>query len=151
MVIDQLEKASMYLGINKRLAIAFQYLKNTDLAKVEPGRYEIDGTNVYALVQQYDTNPKEKGRWEAHRRYLDVQYVFSGAELFGYANLETLKAGEYDEAKDFLSLTGDGDFFILRAGTFVILAPQDGHMPGIAVSSPQPVKKVVVKVSVAGK
>jgi YhcH/YjgK/YiaL family protein len=60
-----------------------------------------------------------------------------------------LKAGTYDEAKDFLSLQGEGkgDFFIVREGTFVILLPQDGHMPGIAVSTPQPVKKCVVKVA----
>jgi YhcH/YjgK/YiaL family protein len=151
MVIDQLKNASFYSGLHTGLNTAFHYLQNTDLARIEPGKYEIEGSNVYALVQEYETKPKEKGRWEAHRRYMDVQYVFKGAERIGYANLEQLKAVEYDEAKDFLALTGDGDFFGVRAGTFVILAPQDGHMPGIAVGGPQPVKKVVVKVRMASK
>ena len=146
MIIDQLKNAPLYFGVNKGLATAFQYLQNTDLTKVPPGKYEIDGSNVYALVQEYETKSKEKGRWESHRRYLDVQYVFKGVEQIGYANLEQLQAGEYDEAKDFWALSGEGDFLVVRAGTFVILAPQDGHMPGIAVSSPQPVKKIVVKV-----
>jgi biofilm protein TabA len=146
MMIDQLNNASFYLGVNKGLAVAFHYLQNTDLSKIEPGKYEIDGSRIYALVQQYETKSKEKGRWEAHRRYMDLQYVFGGVERIGYANLEQLQAGEYDEAKDFLALSGEGDFFVVRAGTFVILAPQDGHMPGIAVSGPQPVKKIVVKV-----
>lgn len=148
MIIDRMKNALMYLGVNKRLAPAFHYLQNTDLAKIEPGRYEIEGTHVFALVQRYETKPREKGRWEAHRRYIDIQYVLEGEELFGYSNLENCQAGEYDEAKDFLSLAGEGDFFVVCAGTFVILGPQDAHMPGIAVSSPQPVKKVVVKVSV---
>ena len=146
MIIDQLKNAPFYFSVAKGLATAFHYLQNTDLTKVPPGKYEIDGSNVYALVQEYETKSKEMGRWEAHRRYLDVQYVFKGVEQIGYANLEQLQAGEYDEAKDFWALSGEGNLFVVRAGTFVILAPQDGHMPGIAVSSPQPVKKIVVKV-----
>jgi YhcH/YjgK/YiaL family protein len=151
MIIDQLKNASFYSGLHKGLDTAFHYLQNTDLSKIAPGKYEIDGSNVYALVQEYETKPKEKGRWEAHRRYMDVQYVFKGVEKIGYANLEQLKAVEYDEAKDFLALSGEGDFFVVREGTFVILAPQDGHMPGIAVAGPQFVKKIVVKVRVASK
>jgi len=151
MIIDQLKNASFYSGMHEGLATAFHYLQNTDLSKIAPGRYEIKGSNVYVLVQQYETKSREKGRWEAHRLYMDVQYVFQGVELCGYANLERLKAGEYDEAKDFLALTGEGDFFVLREGTFAILAPQDAHMPGIAVSGPQPVKKFVVKVRLTNK
>jgi YhcH/YjgK/YiaL family protein len=150
MIIDRLEKASLYQGVHKRLAVALDYLQKTDLEKVEPGTREIDGRKVYVMVQQYETKPMEKGRWEAHRKYIDVQYVHRGAERFGYANVLDLKPGNYDEAKDFLSLEGEGrgDFFLVRQGTFVILFPQDGHMPGMAVSTPQPVKKFVVKVAI---
>jgi YhcH/YjgK/YiaL family protein len=61
-----------------------------------------------------------------------------------------MKEVQYDETKDFLSLQGEGreDFFRIPQGTFVILFPQDAHMPGIAVSTPQPVKKFVVKVAI---
>jgi YhcH/YjgK/YiaL family protein len=150
MIIDRLEKASLYQGVHKRLAMAFDYLRKTELEKVEPGTQEIDGRKVYVMVQRYETKPMEKGRWEAHRKYIDVQYVHQGAERFGYANVLDLKPGNYDEAKDFLSLEGEGkgDFFLVRQGTFVILFPQDGHMPGMAVSTPQPVKKFVVKIAV---
>jgi YhcH/YjgK/YiaL family protein len=150
MIIDRLEKASLYQAVHKRLAAAFDYLQKADLDKVEPGTHEIEGRKVYVMVQQYETKPIEKGRWEAHRKYIDVQYVHQGAELFGYANLLELKPGNYDEAKDFLSLEGKekGDFFLVRQGTFVILFPQDGHMPGMAVSTPQPVRKFVVKVGI---
>ena len=150
MIIDRLEKASLYQGVHKRLAAAFDYLQKTDLDKVEPGgTHEIEGRKVYVMVQQYETKPMEKGRWEAHRKYIDVQYVHQGAERFGYANLLELKPGNYDEAKDFLSLEGEGkgDFFLVRQGTFVILFPQDAHMPGMAVSTPRTVKKFVVKVA----
>ncbi len=150
MIIDRLEKASLYQGVHKRLAMAFDYLQKTDLGKIAPGTYEIEGRKVYVMVQQYETKLKEKGRWEAHRKYIDVQFVHQGAELIGYANLGDLKEGPYDEAKDFLSLQGEGreDFLRVPQGTFVILFPQDAHMPGMAISAPQPVKKFVVKVAI---
>ena len=148
MIIDQLKNVSWYFGMNEKLTRALQYLQNTDLSGIGQGKYEIDGFDGYAIVQQYETRPKEKGLWEAHRRYIDIQYVVSGTELIGYANLNHMKAGDYDEVKDLLPFQGDGDFFVVREGTFVILTPQDAHMPGIAVSTPQLVKKVVLKVCV---
>jgi YhcH/YjgK/YiaL family protein len=149
MVIDQLKNAALYLGTHPRIGEAFRYLQKTDFSKVEPGRYEIDGTNVFALVQQYDTKAKKKGRWETHRKYIDVQYVFSGMELFGYADTERLESVAYDEGKDFHEWKGNGDFLQVPAGTFLILFPQDAHMPGISVSASQPVKKIVMKVFIA--
>ena len=146
MIIDRLKNASLYFDLHKRLKAAFNYLQNTDFSELEPGRYEVEGTNIYALVQQYESKPKEKGRWEAHRRYMDIQYIWEGEELFGHAYLDDLNIISYDENKDFVTLEGKGDFVTLHSGSFVIVAPQDAHMPGIAVSTPKPVKKIVVKV-----
>ena len=146
MVIDDLKNAALYMGMHPRMKDAFHYLQKTDFSKIEPGRYEIDGANLFALIQHYDPKPREKARWEAHRKYIDVQYVFSGAELFGYAPLGRLNPVAYDEAKDFHELKGDGDFFYVPAGMFLILFPQDAHMPGISGPGSQPVKKIVVKI-----
>jgi len=123
-----------------------RYLQQTDFKNVAPERYDIDGDRVYAMVQEYDAKPKAEGFWEAHRKYLDVQYVAAGVEHMGYAAVATLQAGPYEEDKDFIKLEGDGEFFLLREGYFCILAPQDAHMPGMAVGQSAPVKKVVVKV-----
>ena len=146
MIIDQLQNTSLYYGIGDRIATALRYLLDADLAALTPGRHDIDGDDVFALIQEYDSKPREEGAWEAHRQYLDVQYVVSGEERIGFANTERLQAGEYDAENDFLPLEGEGDFLEMQAGTFMILAPQDAHMPGIALADPQPMKKVVMKV-----
>lgn len=146
MIIDQLKNISLYFGINENLTIALRYLQNINLSNISPGRYEIDGSKIYALIQEYETKPREKGLWEAHQLYTDVQYIARGPELIGYANVDNLKAIKYDADKDFLLLQGDGDFFEVQAGTFVIFMPQDAHMPGISVSVPQTVEKIVLKV-----
>ena len=146
MIIDQLENATQYYDLGGRIEAALRYLQDTDFRQIDPARYAIDGDQVYAMVQEYDSKPKAEGFWEAHRNYLDVQYVAAGAEHMGYAPATSLLAGVYEEDNDFVKLEGEGEFFLLREGFFCILAPQDAHMPGMAIDRPEPVKKVVVKV-----
>jgi YhcH/YjgK/YiaL family protein len=149
MIVDTINNSHLYYAINLRVKPAFDYIQQADLLNISVGRYEIDGGNIYAMVQQYDTKPKEAGTWEAHRRYIDLQFVIQGAEKIGYANLGHLTQGEYDTGRDFLPLHGEGDFLTLKDGDFVILMPDDAHMPGIAIDTPLPVKKLVIKILVA--
>jgi len=147
-IIDTLNNASMYYALSPRLERALRFLQTLDSEQAAVGRREIAGDQVYALIQEYTSKPVSEGAWEAHRQYIDVQFVASGVERMGYAPVESLEPGTYDTEKDFLLLEGKGQFFELAAGQFAILAPQDAHMPGIAAEAPGPVKKVVVKVRV---
>ena len=160
MIVDQIENvnSSFYVGLLRqhggsfkladRLALGLDFLQTGNVRELMPSRIELDGDKVFAMIQHYDTKPKDQGFWEAHRKYIDIQYVVEGQELMGYAGFSHLQAGEYDAEKDFILLKGEGSFVFMKAGTFVILAPQDAHMPQIAVDTPQPVKKVVIKVAV---
>ena len=148
MIIDRIGNAHLYYTVNAKFKRAFDYIHQIDADTIPAGKYEIDGENMYALVQQYNTKLKEQGLWEAHRRYIDLQYIVQGAEGIGYANLSHLTQGAYDPGKDFLPLHGDGDLFTLHSGSFVLLLPEDAHMPGMAIGSPAPVKKIVIKIAV---
>lgn len=149
MIIDNIQNAALYKGLNGRIQKALDYLAQTDFAALQPGRYEIEGDRVYALVQHYNTKLREKGLWEAHRRYIDVQFVANGIESMGYAPLGNMTVTQpYAADKDCVLFSGDGDFVTATTGTFVIFFPQDAHMPCIASGAPQPMVKVVVKVAV---
>lgn len=149
MIIDVLENAQLYAGLHSRIELGLSFLKSNNFSEMEPGKYEIDGKNVFALVQAYQTKPKDAGVWESHRRYIDIQYVAEGMERIGYANLKTLTPSQpYDKENDFELFKGHGDFLTVNAGTFAIFAPQDAHMPCIAIQEPLQVKKVVIKVLV---
>ena len=148
MIIDRINNAHLYYSVHPRFKQAFEYIQQIDVNTIADGRHEIDGDSMYALVQSYNTKLKEQGFWEAHRRYIDLQYVVQGAEGMGYANINHLQQGEYDAKKDFLPLFGEGDLVTLKSGCFVLLLPEDAHMPGMAVGESAPVKKIVIKIAV---
>ena len=148
MIIDRIGNSHLYYAVHPKFKRAFDYIHQINVDTIPAGRYEIDGEAMYALVQEYNTKLKELGTWEAHRRYIDLQYVVQGVEGIGYANINQLEQGEYDASRDFLPLHGEGDLVTVHSGSFVLLLPEDAHMPGMAIGSPAPVKTVVVKIAV---
>lgn len=148
MVKDVLPLGSRYHALGPRIAAALAHAQATDFSECADGEYPIDGTLVRALVQRYTSKPDEEGRWEAHRRHIDLQMVVEGEECIGIAPIGTMESEPYDEAKDLLWLKGQGDAVTLRPGDFVLLWPEDVHMPGLQLSGPVPVTKVVYKIAV---
>lgn len=148
MVLDRIDRADTYRRLSPLLDAALAHLTRTDWGASAPGRHAVDGARLVAIVSDYDTQPADRVPWEAHRRYIDVQYVHSGVERIGHAPLSALLAGPYDDQKDVLPATGPGGFVTLTAGTFAILWPHDAHRPGVAVDGPVRVRKVVLKVAV---
>lgn len=149
MLVSSLEHVGQNDYLSERMGKAFAFLEENDLAALPLGRNEIDGDDVFANVQEYETVPAADKDMEAHRRYYDVQFVVSGKELLQYAPLATSDPiGAFDEASDFgLYATPDGSSDVrLRAGDVAILAPEDAHKPGCAWGEPCAVRKIVVKV-----
>ena len=148
MIIDRLENALIYSALHKKIGAAFHYLQTTDLALIAPGRYEIEGNDLFAIVQEYDTMDSAGEQMESHKKYFDVQYMIHGEELVGHAilNGHTI-AKEYDLENDFMLYADAPSFFSkMAAGTFMVFFPHDLHMPCIKQHEPERVKKVVVKV-----
>ena len=148
MIFDRLENSPLYSSSNEGIAAALRHLHAKNWIDTPPGKYEIDGKQLYAQVAEFETKPMEKGVWEAHRRYIDVHYVIQGSERMGHANLHRLQANDYNEETDFQVFQGEGNFFIMQPGTFAIMWPEDVHMPGMAAGNPVLLKKVVIKVKI---
>ena len=151
MIIDKIENASLYTNISDRLAKALETLNKVNFAEKEKGRHDIDGDNVFYLVQPYTTLPLSDGKLETHIEYIDVHYMAKGEELIGYTPFENLEVDTpYDPA-------GDGALYkvpdkigtvILSHGMFCVCFPKDAHMPCRQIDAPQDVLKIVVKVKV---
>lgn len=149
MIIDNIKNAAIYSDFNPGIGSALDYLSRTDITALTPGRQDINGDRLFVLIQRYETKPREQGVWEAHRRYIDVQFVAAGCEAMGYAPLTGLTVTQpYAPDKDCVLLAGSGDFFTAKAGVFVVFFPEDAHMPGLALGTSSPVVKAVVKVAI---
>jgi YhcH/YjgK/YiaL family protein len=149
MIIDKLANAGLYSSISPRFAAAFNYLAKTDLTSVAVGKYEIEGTDVFAIVSEYQTKNDADAKWEAHKVYADVQFIVSGLEQMGYAPLSnTTEKDPYNPEKDIVFLNAKGDYLTATAGTFIVFFPHDAHQPCVSVGAGSAIKKVVIKVKV---
>ena len=147
MIFDTLENIKNYEGLG-RVYTALEFLANTDFSKVELGRYELQGDDIFYMVQRYETDP-DKTISEAHKKYIDIQFMVSGKEIVGVAPIENCgKPTEEKPENDYCLYECDTQPVKITDGEFVVLFPSDVHLPGCADGEPMDVKKIVVKVKV---
>ncbi len=148
MIKDNLLYAKLYENVHPLFPFAFAFLKEAMKEKKEVGRYELEG-GAFALVQSYDSKSAENCKIEAHKKFIDIQCVLKGKELFGVADVSTQEMYEDKfEEKDVAFYRGEVDLLTMTDGDFVIVFPEDAHRPQQGDGSR--VEKVVVKVPMIG-
>lgn len=127
---------------------AFAFLRDSDLLSLETGIHRIEGSDLFAIVQEYVTLEESETRYEAHRRYADIQYVIAGSERIGIVPLEdTIEVTRYDEEKDLVFLEAPSDVYhSATAEHFFVFLPSDAHRPCVMIKERGKVRKIVVKV-----
>lgn len=121
--------------------------KINSLKTLEPATYPLE--NGKFIVMQGTTGPVEDAKCEAHRSYLDVQYLLKGQEVMGWASLDTLTPeGPFNDADDFGLYTGDVELLTIPAGYCYVVFPEDAHMPTRHIEVPNDYTKIVVKLKV---
>lgn len=149
--IDRKALAISYYNNQLRWNQAFQFLTTHDLTSLAPGNYQISGKDLYAIVSEYMSKSIENARFEAHKNYVDLQYVISGSELMGITPLAMQNEIKqpYDPVKDvvFVSVHEHRD---IRAtpSVFFLFFPNDIHRPGLMDGVSSPVRKIVVKIKI---
>ncbi len=147
MILDLLAHASRYTTLLPGLSDAFAFVQRPDVGQLPDGRYPIDGERVFALVQTYETKPVTDGFPEAHRRYADVQVVIAGTEWFGYAPLTDQPIHiPYDADRDILFVRSETSLYRLVPGAFALFFPHDAHLPSRTLTTPERVRKIVIKI-----
>lgn len=149
MIIDRIENSELYLNLGKRIARAFNYINSTDFSRTEPGRYEVENEDIFVVVNEYETKDINDSALEAHRKYIDIQYMYSGVELIGVAPLvNQTPVKKYNEEKDCVFFNEETSLIKMTGGMFAIFFPGDLHMPGVKANGLSKVKKIVVKVRI---
>ena len=151
MIFDSMENRARYEALHPSFRAAFDFIERASREALPVGSYELDGCRLYASVQEYGTKRADEARFEAHRRYIDIQYIDRGSERMLLSYLDKAEVSvPYDNAKDVLFLaeceapvTAD-----VSAGEYGIFFPEDVHKPGLSVGDASaPVRKILVKIA----
>ena len=144
MITGNIRDAEKYYSVHKDFKLAFEILA-TLTKETENGSHKISGLTVNV------SNPTKKDEkpFEAHRKYIDLHFIISGEEDFGYANINYAEpTTEYNEADDYILLEGEKGRTRLRTGDFCITFPEDAHAPALLGGEGEGVKRAVVKIEV---
>lgn len=150
-------------SINKRLFVeqnilnpaswqaALKFLKESDFNSMNLGRYELADDGTYANIDEYLT--KDTAHFEAHRKFIDIQYLAKGKEYIYVTPIDKKRNREvthYDDTKDITFFDEDNyTKHLLLSDNFLVLFPSDGHKPCMKVDSNEVVRKVVVKIPIS--
>jgi biofilm protein TabA len=145
---SKLQHAERYFNMHPEFEKAFAFLRQDNLAKLPAGRHEIDGDRLFCIISEGPGRSRAEAKLEAHRKYIDIQYVIAGTDEMGWKPTADCKIidTEYDADKDIMFFKDRPDSWTnVPAGSFVIFFPQDAHAPLVSEGE---IHKAVLKVAV---
>lgn len=152
MIVSNLENLRDQVVLTPNIETAINWLVESGQKEFPTGRQVIDGDNVYAEVQAYETIDGGDVTFEGHRTYLDIQYIVEGEEIIAWASLDDATVTKpYDGSGDHWLGTAPADRVTnvrLKGGQLALLYPTDAHAPRRAANGSTPVRKLVVKVKI---
>ncbi len=151
MILDSLTNADRYCALHPLFARAFDYLRTTNLAAIDSGRFNIDGENLIAIFSKGAGRERSSAKLECHRRYIDIQYIISGTDEMGWKSLRDCHqpVSEFNNEKDIQFFNDTADAWVAApTGSFCLFFPSDAHAP--LVSSGE-IHKVVLKIAVSAE
>jgi len=146
MIIDTLENLRKYESLNPLFPKVVAFLAENDLNKMETGKHEIEGKDLFVNIQMAKGKTPDEAVLETHDKMIDIQIPLSAAETFGYTPREALPQAEYNAEKDITKIPGLAaeSYVTAQPGSFCVFFPQDGHAPCIA--DVREIKKAIFKV-----
>ncbi len=152
-VFDNIKKTRID-GQFPALEKAIEFMRRPDLATLAPGRYEIDGDNCWAMIQDASLKPATDApaQFEFHKAYIDVQSPITGTETYGVLTTPAAEAaGPFNVEKDYALFKSKCAYVTLNPGEFAVFFPGGGaHAPGLSADGPRHLRKLVVKVKAKG-
>jgi len=135
-----------YYKNKERWDKAFAFLKNTDLNSLPKSKVELDGQNLFYTIDSYTTKNPEDARFESHKEYIDIQYVYEGVEFMGITTADQVVVTEPYKPDIMFYTAEKNEYAKATPAEFLIFFPEDIHQPCVKAGENSVVKKVVIKV-----
>lgn len=150
MILDALANAQRYAALHPLFSRAFDYIRATELSVLAPGRYDIAGDELFAIVERASGRTREQAQLECHRKYIDIQLVLQGVDEMGWKPLADCRdpVSDYSAERDILFFSDAPAAWVsVPSGYFCIFFPEDAHAPLVGAGE---ICKVIVKVAASG-
>lgn len=149
MILGTLQYPSRYGGLGVHVLNTLKFLAGQDLSLLEPGHHVLDTGAVFVDVLEVLTVIHDSKLFEAHEKYIDIHLTLSGEEWYGYVPINNVMlAQKYDPETDVAWYRGEGVYFQVPKGQFVLFFPEDAHKPCVTFDRPGHVKKIVAKIEI---
>lgn len=148
MILDHLDNAGRYRALHRLFPQAFDWLQGADLMALAPGRHELDGERIFAIVESCAGRTRAEAKLECHRRYIDIQLVLEGVDEMGWRPLSQCARplADYDAARDIRFFDdAPASWVATPAGSFCLFFPDDAHAPLVSAGF---IRKLVLKIAV---
>jgi YhcH/YjgK/YiaL family protein len=148
MIFSNLSQSGRYVLMHPLFIRAFEYMRNTDLRALAPGRHTILGEDLFVIVEQGPGRARDAAKLECHRRYIDIQLVLEGIDEMGWKALADCHkpVDEYSAARDIRFFDdAPATWIATPPGAFCMFFPDDAHAPLVSKGL---IRKVVFKIAV---
>ena len=144
MIYDHLDNLEKYLP-----AVLAQQINNfLDHCPSEDKTYYLN--NMHVITSSYQARQFADAMYESHFKNIDLQIMIRGTETIYYHPICEL----FEESKDiendivFYQKTKLGLGLPISNKMFMLLFPQDGHLPSVGPASNEVLRKAVFKIRV---
>lgn len=148
MIFASLTESERYAVFHPLFPRVFEFIRATDFSALSPGRHDIMGDDLFAIVEQASGRGRASAKLECHRRYIDIQLVLSGVDEMGWKALADCHApqADYSAEKDIRFFDdAPATWIATPPGHFCIFFPEDAHAPLVSDGE---IRKVIFKIAV---
>ncbi len=148
MIFATISQSERYAALHRLFPRVFEYIRNTDLMSLAPGRYPIAGDELFVIIENATGRTQSDAKLECHRKYIDIQLVLEGADQMGWKALADCRnpVSDYSTEKDIGFFHDAPDSWVATpAGAFCIFFPEDAHAPLVGAGI---IRKAIFKIAV---
>ena len=148
MILSTLSQSDRYTTLHPLFQRAFEYIRNTDLLALAPGRYPIVEKQLFVIVENVAGRARTDAKLECHRKYIDIQLVLEGTDEMGWKALAdcTQPVSDYSAEKDIQFFhDAPASWIATPPCAFCIFFPEDAHAPLV---SAEKIRKAIFKIAV---
>jgi YhcH/YjgK/YiaL family protein len=148
MIFSTLSQSGRYAALHPLFPRAFEYIRNTNLLSLAPGRYPIAGDSLFVIVENAAGRTRAEAKLECHRKFIDIQLVLDGIDEMGWKALADCHdpVSDYSAERDIRFFHDAPDSWVATPpGAFCIFFPEDAHAPLVSAGS---IRKAIFKIAV---